>query len=142
MDSIDESQYGEEAFTSKRYEHMTQKQKAACDVLVKHRGEPGWTQAELAEEAGVSPGTIQNVLKRYPHVVDHRRSMMRSEPAADGGTDTYDITLTSSEVFKAINMLPEELSKTFFNQVRKQSMSDGGEELDRIFDDDGNLDNE
>lgn len=134
-DDINESQYGEDAFTKKRYHHMTDKQQAVCDAIVEKRGEH-WTYQMIADEVGCSPATVGNTLRRYPHVIEQRRSTMRV--AADGGEGAYDITLRSDEVFKAIKLLPEELSQKFFDQVRRQSMADGGD-MDSVFDDDGNL---
>lgn len=139
IDDIDESQYGEDAFTNKRYGHMTEKQQAVCDEIVERRGEH-WTYEMIAEEVGCSPATVGNTLKRYPHVIEQRRSTMRV--ATDGGGGVYDVRLTSDDLFKMIKSLPPELSQKLWNQVRQDpARSDGGtNSIDAdVFDDDGNL---
>ena len=109
-------EYGPEARTNRDYESLTDKQRNTVDALVEHDLDA--TQQEVAAEAGVTASYVSYVEERFPHIINQRRGTTHHEVAADGGARTYQVELTSEQAWKAVRLLPDELSETIFRQVR------------------------
>jgi len=106
--------------TAEEYEHeyarLTSKQKSAVDVLAENDYD---TITGAAKEAGVSGSYIYYVEDQFSGLIDYRQSAMRY--ATDGAGDEYvDVRLTTDEAFKAIRMLPAELSQVVYQAVRNE----------------------
>lgn len=113
---VEQYVYGEDAQTGRTYESLTQKQRNAVDAIV----ELGITtdSETIAREAGISDSYVSYVKENFPHIVNNRRGA--NLVSADGGEEMYTIQLPATDVWKAIRLLPQELSESIFKQVRKQ----------------------
>lgn len=121
--------YGDEAQTNKRYTDLTDKQQAVVDEYISRDGN-NRNNKDVAHEAGCTPSYVSYVRNNFPHILEERDSTMRTV-AADG-EGHYDVTIGTTDAFKMIKLLPEELSKKIYDQVRSQdARPDGG-----LFDDD------
>lgn len=130
--TVNNYEYGDEAQTEKRYEDLAPKSKAVVDAIVDSR-DGNVTQTEIADNANCTDTHVTYVKSNFPHIIEDRNQTMRV--AADGGEGVYDVAFTPTETFKAIKLLPEDLSKKMFNQIRQQSV-DAGEGLGALFEQD------
>lgn len=110
-----EIEYGPEAQTDRDYESLTQKQKNTIEAILE--SEVDAANEEIAAIAGVSDSYVNYVEENFPHIVNRRRGTM--QVAADGGDPHYEVSLASQDVWKAIRLLPDELSNKIFRQVRE-----------------------
>lgn len=109
-----ETHYGPDAQLNRDFESLTTKQRNTVNAIVESQVDA--TGMEIAEEAGVNESYVYYVRDNFPHLIDERRSTRQI--AADGGS--YQVALTPDQAWKAIRLLPEELSETIFRQVRSQ----------------------
>lgn len=116
-DQIIEHEYGDDAYTNKRYEHLTDLQRAVVDAIVDRRGGTYTTQ-EIGDIAQCSPSTVTYAEQNFPHASEQRRSTMR-QPVADG-EGHYEVRLAETDAFKMVRMLPDELARKLYDQIRQQ----------------------
>lgn len=109
-----QTHYGPDAQLDRDFESLTQKQRNTVEAILKLG--PEATGQEIADEAGVNESYTHYVRDHFPHIIDSRRTNRKL--AADGGS--YQVALTPDQAWKAIRLLPEELSETIFRQVRGQ----------------------
>lgn len=105
--------------TAEEYEQeyglRTSKQKAAIDVLVRNQYD---TMVEAAQEAGVSDSYMYWCEDEFEGLIDYRKTALRY--VTDGSGEYVDVRLTEDEAFKAIRMLPSELSQVVYQAVRRE----------------------
>ena len=109
-----ETEYGPDAQTDRDFESLTQKQRNAVEAILETP--PDAPRVEAAEKAGVAESYIAYCEENFPHIINERRGAM--QVATDGGKQTYEVELTADEAWKAIRLLPDELSERVFRQVR------------------------
>lgn len=111
-----EYHYPEYVDVDRDYESLTSKQKAIVNEAVD--AESDTTNEEIAKEAGTSIAYAAKTRKQFKHIVDGRRGTLR-EVAADG-EGSYTFTLGVTETFQVMRILPDELSRRIYDQVRGQ----------------------
>lgn len=108
--------------TDKEFEELERKQQLIIDSWVAIEDETGRdpTLTEVADRAYDTCSTtyVTYVMDKYGDLLDERRNTM-SEPIADG-EGQYVFELGTSDTWKAIRLLPEELSRKIYNQVREE----------------------
>lgn len=107
--------YGPEAQTERDFESLTTKQRNTVEAILELKASA--TGQEIADEAGVNESYVHYVKDNFPHIIDQRQGAMRVK--ADG-SGAYTVSLTPDQAWKAIRLLPEELSTTIFSQIRGQ----------------------
>lgn len=112
--SSSEPNYGPEAQTDRDFESLTRKQRNTVEAII--AADPGATNIAIAEDAGISDSYVEYVRENFPHILDERRGAM--SVVADGGNPTYEVELSGDDVWKAIRLLPDDLSTKIFRQVR------------------------
>lgn len=98
------------------YGLLTSKQKAAVDVLVEDDHD---TMKEGANEAGVSASYLYWCEDEYDYLIEYRQTAMRYATDGSGSGEYVDVRLTEDEAFKAIRILPAELSQVVYQAVKK-----------------------
>jgi len=110
--------YGPDAQTERDYDSLTDKQQEAVDALVE--AAPDDTQAAIAAGCTVVPSYLGYVRDNFPHIIRARSTASRV--AADGSGGGYTVTLSPEQAWACIDLLPDELSRSIFNQVRMGSV--------------------
>jgi len=126
MSGTNDDHYGPDAQTDRDYESLTDKQQEAVDALVEADAEA--TQAAIAAGCSVVPSYLAYVQDNFPHLIRGRSTATRV--AADGSGGGYTIELSPEQAWACIDLLPEELSRTIFNQVRMASVESDAEWTD------------
>lgn len=79
------------------YSELTDSQKAVVDYHVEN---PSWSRERVADEAGCTPGYVNDVLASYPHIVEereaqvnnnHERKTHRGNVSVEGEIDLTDL---------------------------------------------------
>jgi hypothetical protein len=110
--------YGPDAQLDRDYESLTDKQQEAVDALIE--ADAGDTQAAIAADCSVAPSYLSYVRENFPHIIRTRSTA--AHVAAVGGGGGYTVTLSPAQAWACIDLLPEDLSRTIFNQVRMGSV--------------------
>jgi hypothetical protein len=110
--------YGPDAQTDRDYESLTDKQQEAVDALIEADADD--SQAAIAADCSVVPSYLGYVRDNFPHIIRGRSTAARV--AADGSGGGYTIELSPEQAWACVDLLPEELSRTIFNQVRMASV--------------------
>lgn len=113
---MSQKQYGPEAELHRDFESLTDKQRSAVEALAEH--EPSESKEVIAGGENFGTSYTYYVEDHFPHLIDERRSV--EKVAADGGNQVFTVELTDEKVWKAIRLLPEELSNEIFNQIKRQ----------------------
>lgn len=115
MPEATERQYGPDAQTEKDYGDLTNKQRSIVDGIID--ADVDATDASIADAVNCSGSYVAYVRDNFPHIIDERRGTMAV--TTDGGQPHYTIQLNADDAWKAIRLLPEDLSETIYRQVRK-----------------------
>lgn len=120
------------------YEDLTSKQASVVDVLVEDKFE---TKSEAAEKAGVADSYIYYVQDEFSDIIADRKGTMNENPSypalrADGAVANIDVSFTEDEAFRAVRILPAELSRVVYESIRhSESLADDQPTgLDELFD--------
>lgn len=129
---MNDGEHESEAQLEKEYGDLTPKQKRVVEEIISRRdGE--YVKANVARDAGCRGSYVTYVEDNFPHIIEQRRSTMRT-PVADG-EGSYTFELGASDTFKVIRTLPDELSRKVYDQIR--AGSDPGEDHREFRDYDG-----
>lgn len=102
----------------REYELCTPKQKACIDVAVE---DDYATKSDAAKEAGVSPTYFNTVATEHSDIIEYRKTAMRYATDGSGQSEFVDVRFTDDEAFKAIRILPAELSQVVYQAVQKEN---------------------
>lgn len=101
------------------YEDLTQKQKEIIDAyisLYREQGEP--TPTQVSSRVDSTASYCHKVLDQYEELAEKRRSTAMTVVA--DGEGHFDLRLSETDTWRAIKLLPDELSKKIFEQVKAQ----------------------
>lgn len=100
----------------REYGLLTPKQKSSIDELAE--AGPNDSMQDIAHRAGVSDSYLYYVENEYGELLEYRKTAMRY--ASDGSGEQYvGVRFTEDEAFKAIRILPAELSQVVYQAVKK-----------------------
>lgn len=108
-------EYGPEAQLGRTMSSLTDKQRNTVQAIA---NDMTGNQAEIARRANVSDSYVEYCETQFPHLIND--VLGATQVAADGGEATYDVRLRATDAWRAIRLLPEELSETIYNQIRTQ----------------------
>ena len=98
------------------FESLTEKQKRGVEAIVSTDVDA--TYQEIAEKAGINDSYVKYIRDNFGHIIQQRRKTMM-QPVTDG-EGSYTIQLGITESFQVIKILPDELSRKIYDQIRNQ----------------------